>query len=867
MMSLPAFGSLCLHLALLVVAVAAPLFFRARDARGTGLASARLLLGAVAGLLSASVVTLSLAAITHDFRIEYVASYTDRTTAIPYLISAVWAGQSGSLLVWAAMLAWMALLVSGRLRDKAPTLEPATAGFLCLLIGFFLFVLVGWSNPFGVLDGPPRLDGAGLNPLLRNVLMIFHPPALLAGYAAYGPPAAITAAALLTGKLDRTFLRELRTWALIAWALLTVGNMLGMLWAYEELGWGGYWGWDPVENASLIPWLTGTAVLHLLIAERRGRVLAGSSAALTLVTFWLTLFGTYLTRSGIVASVHAFSRTVVADAFAVLLVVVALATIAAIALRRRAFSPPTWVGAVLVGRSAVGVSALTLGLELEFTGGFLVAPLALAAITAWHAVRPSLRGSFGDWLSSYVVAGAVAGIVEPTIWLPTMGCVLVLVVVGFAFGALDGEALKVLLLRTRLLTATAWLLTGIALGVLFGTLLPVLSRLFVGESYQVDATWYNGWAAPAGLLLLALTGTCLSFGWRGPGRRSLQQRLLPALVAGDLVAAVAWMLGVSSPLALAALDLSGLVAAAAVIRALGLFGVGRPSKKAATQDGGESGATKASSVVPTAPRLLASLGAVVAHLGLAILFLGLSGDAGKQEDTFLLRRGHDALFASYTISLESIEHRFELEREVLEAAVLVRDQAHRALAVLRPARHLYRTHSNQPTSEAGVLSTIGGDLFVTLGEADLDEQQVWVRAVETPLLVWVWIGCVLIALGGVLAVTLSLRPPWRAVAIGGAAIVVVAAVGWLWRPSAATILAAGLFIVLSLWWLGLVLIKPILAPAPPRPRCPKCDAPLIRDSQFCHRCGAEIGEEADDEADDETDDETGDETGDEAGDE
>jgi len=672
---MPVFGALGLHLALLALAFAAPLFFRARSAGGVGLGVARALFSAAAVFITVSIAVLALAALTHDFRVDYIVSYTDRTTAIAYLLSAVWAGQAGSLLTWACMLGWMAFALSGRLRVRAPELEPSAMGLLSLFLGFFLVVLIGWSNPFALVPGEAPPDGNGLNPLLRNLLMIFHPPALLAGFAAYGPPAAIVGAAFLTNRVDRTFLRELRHWALIAWVLLTIGNVLGMLWAYEELGWGGYWGWDPVENASLIPWLTGTALLHLIIVERRAGLLRGYGALLTLVTFWLTLFGTYLTRSGIIASVHAFGHTVVADAIAILLTIATVAILVGLILRRSVLAPPTWQGTVFWGRGAVMLSLLVIGQELGGALGTFVGPTLLAIVVGWRAVRPALRGSFGDWVTSLLLAVMVAGVIEPLLWPIGVLASILVVTFGALTGAVDRRALLAVVSRTALMTSTVGMLVALGVGVAFGTLLPLFSRFFTGEAVQVDGRWYTEWAVPAGLLLLFTTGICLSFGWKTPDWSVFRRRLLPALGFGLLLLAGAIVAGVTNPLALAAFALAGFVAAAAVVRASRLVGSWR----------GEGGGARGS------VRVLRGLGAVLGHLGFAVLLFGVAGEANKLEETVLLSAdGEPTRFGRYRLRLEAVERHLEIDREVLEATVLVEDEGG-GRTVLGPARHRYRS--------------------------------------------------------------------------------------------------------------------------------------------------------------------------------
>ena len=837
---MPLFGSLSLHLALLATALAAPLFFRARGAGGIGLKAARHLLITAAAWLTTALTLLAVAALTHDFRLDYIVSYSDRNTSDIYLLSSVWAGQSGSLLVWACFLSWLAVALSARLRREAPILEPAAMGFIVLLLGFFALVLVGWSNPFLLLPQGAPEDGSGLNPLLRNWLMIFHPPALLAGYAAYAAPAALVAAALVEGRVDRACLKELRHWSLFAWVLLSLGNVLGMVWAYGELGWGGYWGWDPVENASLIPWITGTALLHMILAEKRARrdkvskescetaspetARHGWSVLLTLTTFWLTLFGTYLTRSGIVASVHAFGRTVIADAFAALLIVVAVVILVGLIVRRRMLSLPRWDTLAIGGRAAVGLAALGLGLELPGALGLVIAPLALTILTSWSVLTSSTAAR--SWLASYLVVAVLAGALETWLWPICIFLAVVPLGLGWHRRTLDVEGLESLISRGPLLTSTVRLLVVLAVGVLFGTLLPVLSRVTAGEGVQVDASWYTGWVVPVGLVLMGLTGLCLALRPNPLRELRLVHFLLP-FSALTIAVTVLVALGLATPFGTSALLLAGLTLWAVTNRGL------RIALRERRSDG------------PTGwPRLFRKLGAVTAHLGLAVLFVGLSGEAGKIEENLELPRGEDVEFGDRQLRLELIEHRQEEEREVVGAVIHAMDRGG-ATRELRPERHRYRTHMEQPTSEAAVWSTLGGDLFVTLGRVDNEEGRVWIRAVMTPLLLWIWVGCALITLGGLLALVLALRLS-RPSAITLAAAVATPTLLW-WAVSPATALAAlaAFTLVFGLWHLGSALLQPLWSSRAPRaePRCPSCGARLISASRFCHKCGKEVDRE------------------------
>ena len=260
------------------------------------------------GLVSLAVAALLYALVTHDFRVEYVASYTSRDMSLPYLFSALWAGNSGSLLLWGWLVSLFSVAVVVWKRVSTKELIPYASSVVMVTIAFFLLLLIFVVNPFNKLSSIP-LDGNGLNPLLQNPGMIIHPPTLLAGFAGLTIPFAFAIAALVTNRKDRDWLADLRRWVLISWIFLSIGNVLGAWWAYVELGWGGYWAWDPVENSSLIPWLVATALLHSIIVQRtKGRQKLWTMV-LIIAAFNLPILATFLTRTGVLSSVHAFPDT------------------------------------------------------------------------------------------------------------------------------------------------------------------------------------------------------------------------------------------------------------------------------------------------------------------------------------------------------------------------------------------------------------------------------------------------------------------------------------------------------------------------------------------------------------------------------
>ncbi len=269
----------------------------------------------------------------HDFNVEYVASYTSRNLPTYYLFAAFWAGQKGSLLFWAVVLATFSAIAQGVTSRRYKDLLPAVGGVTSFVVVFFLAVMLfSGANPFERLTFVPP-DGNGLNPQLQNPGMVIHPPMLYLGYISITIPFAFALAALMTRRLDVGWIVAIRRWTLLSWLFLSIGITIGMWWAYVELGWGGYWAWDPVENASLLPWLTMSAFLHsVMIQEKRG-MLKRWNLGLVIGSFLLSIFGTFITRSGVIASVHSFAQSNVGYFFVGFLLIAGAASFALLYLR------------------------------------------------------------------------------------------------------------------------------------------------------------------------------------------------------------------------------------------------------------------------------------------------------------------------------------------------------------------------------------------------------------------------------------------------------------------------------------------------------------------------------------------------------
>jgi len=275
---------------------------------------------AILVLVGVAYLALSYAFLNDDFSVQFVAR--NSSTDLPgfYKFTAVWGGMHGSLLLWELILAFFTATVALRYRKTNQEILPHTLIVLNLISLFLLFLLIGWSNPLA-RQYPVPLEGNGLNPLLQNPGMVFHPPSLYLGYVAFSIPFAFAIGSLMRGKLDNRWILSTRRWTLFAWFFLTMGMILGAQWAYVELGWGGYWAWDPVENGSLMPWLTGTAFLHSVIVQEKRNRLRIWNMVLIIATFTLSILGTFITRSGVLNSVHSFAKSNIGPAFLVFMVV------------------------------------------------------------------------------------------------------------------------------------------------------------------------------------------------------------------------------------------------------------------------------------------------------------------------------------------------------------------------------------------------------------------------------------------------------------------------------------------------------------------------------------------------------------------
>ena len=419
-------------LAALYAAGAAVYGGRTGDARFV--VSSRRAMYSMAGLLTAAVVILEVAFVRNDFGFELVADHSSTTTPTFYKLTAMWSSQEGSLLLWAWVLSLASSAVLFITRRRHREIVPWATAVLGGIGAFFVGLMILKAQPFSHLDPAPP-EGAGLTPLLRNPYMAVHPPMLYSGYVFWSIPFAFCVGALIARRLDASWIRTTRNFALCAWVFLGIGLLLGSRWSYEELGWGGYWGWDPVENAALMPWLVGTAFLHSVMVQEKRGMLKVWNVSLICGTFTLCLLGTFLVRSGVLQSIHAFGASTVGGPLLGLIAVVAIGSTVLIVTRLDGLRPERRIDSLLSRESIFLVNNLLL--------------VGMAVVIFWGTFFPLISEFFtgekhslaAPWFDRYVTP---------------IGVLLVLFTgLGplFAWGRLSGSAARRLLLWPSIATA------------------------------------------------------------------------------------------------------------------------------------------------------------------------------------------------------------------------------------------------------------------------------------------------------------------------------------------------------------------------------------------------------------------------------
>ncbi len=383
-------GELCLLVAFVGSGFAAFVHLTQRERSHRFLRAAGTAASSVSVLaLTVVMIILAGALYSKDFSYTYVANYSSKLLPWYYSLSALWVGQAGSLLLWAWLLGLLAMLFRWWPTERANALRSPAFGILMGCLCFLLAVVVFAADPMEAnLSNVPQ--GVGLSPLLQHPAMLIHPPIIFLGYALWTIPFALAAAALLRGELDASWIRPSRTWSLVAWMVLGVGILLGAQWAYEELGWGGYWAWDPVENGSLLPWLTGTVLIHSMMGWQHRRMLKKTALIMAFVTFGLSNFATFLTRSGLFSSLHAFSQSPIGWLFLGFLLVVGIGGGVLLVLRWSSLASEHGIDSVVSREAGVVIGALALlSLAVAVIGGTLSSAVTSAVMGEAMLVGPA----------------------------------------------------------------------------------------------------------------------------------------------------------------------------------------------------------------------------------------------------------------------------------------------------------------------------------------------------------------------------------------------------------------------------------------------------------------------------------------------
>lgn len=743
-------GDLLLH-AGIVVAVFAALASVVGRARSDG----RLMLAgeraglALTGLMFCASLLLIDAFLSHDYNNKYVAHYSDNNMPWYYLIASFWGGQAGSLLFWSLILALCTGIVIWQNREQNRDILPTVIAVLMGVQIFFLALMVLEANPFEQfrINEPPA-NGRGLEPLLQNPAMTFHPPSILSGYVWFTVPFAFAVAALIHRRLDTSWIRATRRYAVVSWAFLSIGNLFGGMWAYQELGWGGFWGWDPVENASLMPWIAATAYLHsVMIQERRG-LLKVWNLYLVLLTYFLTVFGTFLTRSGLIDSVHTFAQSDVGDYFMVALSLLTTFSMALLGWRilDGSLAPGKEAGDAPRGIKNAGPIALVLA----------IAPAALVLVDpVWAMLACAVL-----WLGYSPVT-----IASRIYW-------------GWRARVNDGGRIDHLLSREGVFLLNNMVLLGCVGVVMFGTLGEKISQYFWQQT-KYTATWFNTWMVPGGLLLLLLMGIGPLIPWRKATWESFRRNFAIPLVIASLATAGVYFgdlyniqkLVADTAVPYGEVPLSRLLMDAelsGVYSLIGFFGVFFVAWTMILEfiRGAQVRAKSTKERFFTAMVQLVSkgkrrYGGYLTHLGFAGLFLGFIGTGIKTEKDLTFNGVGDTLSIedkSLTFKgIRSTENR-EFSEWFATFEVYQRNDdgtQGKLLGVLEPSRRSYHganVKMSRVTTEKDELEMFKANVYLALVSFKPGLEQAEVMAHYNPMIVWMWIGGLLLLLGVVLSV-------------------------------------------------------------------------------------------------------------------
>jgi cytochrome c-type biogenesis protein CcmF len=625
---IPEFGHYALILALCVALIQGVLpLIGAHQGRREWLMLARPAAQTVFLLLATSFVILAWSFYTNDFSVLYVAEHSNSQMPVAYRLGAVWGGHEGSLLLWVFLLSTWTILVAQLSKALDEFMVARVIGVLGLVMSGLLLFVITTSNPFERLL-PAAQDGRSLNPLLQDPGLVFHPPMLYMGYVGFSVAFAFAIASLLSGRLDAAWARWSRPWTTAAWVFLTLGIALGSWWAYYELGWGGWWFWDPVENASFIPWLVGTALLHsLAVTEKRGGFKSWT-VLLAITAFSLSLLGTFLVRSGVLTSVHAFATDPKRGVFILIFLV------------------------LVVG------SSLTL--------------------YAWRAPKSSLGGKFS--LSSR---------------------------------------------ETFILLGNVFLVVS-AGSVLLGTLYPLLiDALHLGK-ISVGPPYFNSVFVPITAPLLVLMGIGPWTNWKNSDLLAVIKRLwLAGLVAVLAGIGIPLMMGEFTWLAGLGFLLAFWVIASGCLQIIRQAKAGKPTRS--------------------------FIGMQLAHLGIAVFVIGVTMVGAYQEEKDVrMSTGETVSVGGYQIQFQGVNVVPGPNYQAMRGTFLL-SQNGNAQTIMYPEKRNYFS-STMPMTEAAIDAGLTRDIYISLGE-ELPDKSWAVRVYYKPFIDWIWGGCLLMALGGILSIS------------------------------------------------------------------------------------------------------------------
>ncbi len=592
-------------------------------------------------LVGASFACLTYLFVVSDFSVQNVFMNSHTAKPMIYKIAGVWGNHEGSMLLWLLILAAFGALVATFGNNLPVDFRARVLGVHAIISTLFLLFVLLTSNPFNRVV-PVPLEGQGLNPILQDPGLAFHPPFLYFGYVGFSMAYSFAVAGLIGGNINPAWARWVRPWTLAAWVALTIGIGLGSWWAYYELGWGGWWFWDPVENASFMPWLVGTALLHSAIVVEKRNTLKVWTIFLAITTFGLSLLGTFLVRSGVLSSVHAFANDPDRGLFILLILI------------------------VLVG------------------GAF--------ALFAWRARQ-------------------------------------------FAPGPMFATVSR----ESGLILNNLFLMVAAAT-VFIGTLYPLFIDALGLAKISVGPPYFNGTFIPLMIPLMLAVPIGASLSWKRADLPGVMQRLWVVMVASIAVALLLLAFqGIGQALAAIGFGLATWLVLGS------LFELIRRSNLFVAPLG------RSVELLRSTPR--STYGMVVAHAGLGVLVAGITGvSLWQSEKVDALKVGDVMTIGGYQVTLERVDP-VEGPNYLATRGVFLLERNGQRLAELTPERRQY-SPGGQITTEAGIRSTLWSDVYVTIGEpAPNDASRRTVRLYEKPLVVWLWIGASLMALGGGLSLT------------------------------------------------------------------------------------------------------------------